>query len=295
MNLVQNPSFYHSTDCPNRLKVNFHRLFLFFSFSRKHIRMAKLLLQRYIPHKRKLDSSNADDLRVIGAGLPRTGTSSLKAALEILGFGPCHHMAELIDKPDRSAQFARALGGEKIDFHTLMKGYGSTLDEPTTSLYKEIHRAYPKAKIILSIRDSGEKWYESWENSVKPIMTGNWFYFSVYLLEFLRLQCVVCRKIAKKWAEEDGGIGPWTHDRHNARVIRENDGKDLLVFNVKEGWSPLCKFLEVDIPDVPFPNVNDARDMQRIVAVMKKVGWGAWGFLILIISVATYFLLKLTS
>jgi hypothetical protein len=257
--------------------------------------MAKSLLQRSMPQNRKLDSDNADDLRVIGAGLPRTGTSSLKAALEILGFGPCHHMAELIDKSNRSIQFARALDGQKIDFHALMKGYGSTLDEPTTSFYKEIHRAYPKAKIILSIRDSGEKWYESFENSIKPTMTDNWFYFSIYLLRFCRLSTVVCRKIGKQWAAEYGGFGPWIHDRHNARVIRENNEKELLVFNVKEGWPPLCKFLQVDIPDVPFPNVNDAQQIKRILALLRILGWGAWGFLVLIIGVAIYFFLKLTS
>ncbi|CAF1452463.1 unnamed protein product, partial [Rotaria sordida] len=104
-----------------------------------------------------MDTDHADYLRVIGAGLPRTGTSSLKAALEQLGFGPCHHMAELFFKPERRILFSRALDGHKVDFYEIMKGYGSTVDAPTQSFYKEIHKAYPKAKIILTVRDSGEK------------------------------------------------------------------------------------------------------------------------------------------
>jgi hypothetical protein len=68
----------------------------------------------------------ANGLRVIGAGLPRTGTASLKVALEILGFGPCHHMSEIMQKPNRALEFIRAYDGEKIDFHKLMEGYGST-------------------------------------------------------------------------------------------------------------------------------------------------------------------------
>ncbi|CAF1460229.1 unnamed protein product [Rotaria sp. Silwood1] len=119
--------------------------------------MAKAIFQRRLVHSRKSDCDNADYLRVIGAGLGRTGTSSLKAALELLGFGPCHHMSELFDKPDRSLQFIRAFDGDKVDFHELMKGYGSTVDSPTSDFYKEIHKAYPKAKIVLTLRDSDEK------------------------------------------------------------------------------------------------------------------------------------------
>jgi hypothetical protein len=258
--------------------------------------MAKSLFQRSLTQNRKDDSSNADDLRVIGAGLGRTGTSSLKAALEILGFGPCHHMSELFDKPDRSIQFARALDGEKIDFHALMKGYGSTVDSPTTEVYKEIHRAYPKAKIILTVRDNSEKWFESVENTFEIIMSDNMYYFSVFLIRFLRLQCVVARKIRGKWKAEFGRVGPWIHDQHNARVISENNNTDLLVFNIKEGWAPLCKFLGVDIPsDVPFPHVNDTESTKHAVTLAKRMGWCAWAFLVLIVAVATYFLLQLTA
>ncbi|CAF3698029.1 unnamed protein product [Rotaria sp. Silwood1] len=128
------------------------------------------------------DCDNADYLRVIGAGLGRTDTSSLKAALELLGFGPCHHMSELFDKPDRSLQFIRAFDGDKVDFHELMKGYGSTVDSPTSDFYKEIHKAYPKAKIVLTVRDSGEKWFESFQNTVGPVSVDNYYYFAVYLI-----------------------------------------------------------------------------------------------------------------
>ncbi|CAF1376380.1 unnamed protein product, partial [Adineta ricciae] len=88
----------------------------------------------------------ADYLYVIGVGLPRTGTSSLKAALEILGFGPCHHMSHLFYDPQRSLQFLRAFQGHEIDFKELMKGYGSTVDAPTEEFYEKIHQVYPKAK-----------------------------------------------------------------------------------------------------------------------------------------------------
>jgi hypothetical protein len=110
---------------------------------------------------KKSDYKDANYLQIIGAGLPRTGTSSLKAALELLGFGPCHHMTHLLDESERAIQFIRAFDGYQVDFSELMKGYGSTLDAPTVAFYKEIHRTYPKAKVILTVRDSGKNWFES--------------------------------------------------------------------------------------------------------------------------------------
>jgi hypothetical protein len=256
--------------------------------------MAQALFQRSLHRSKKNNFENADDLCVIGAGLPRTGTSSLKAALEILGFGPCHHMTELVDKPDRTVQFIRALDGYKVDFYTLMKGYGSTTDSPTTEFYKEIHLAYPKAKIILTVRDSGIKWFESWNNTVAPAFIDNSYYFTICLLRFLRLQTLMCRKIAQKWTTEFGQIGPQLHDQYNARVINENKGGDILVFNVKEGWPPLCKFLGVDIPqNTRFPNVNDTEEFQRALAFARKIGWCAWGVVAIMIATAVYFIFRL--
>ncbi|UJR18533.1 hypothetical protein I4U23_005439 [Adineta vaga] len=249
------------------------------------------LIRRMLPQSQKEDFDDAGDLCVIGAGLPRTGTSSLKAALEILGFGPCHHMSELFAKPDRSIEFARALDGEKVDFRVLMKGYGSTVDSPTADLYKEIHQAFPKAKIILTVRDSGEKWYESIQNTFGSTINSDLHYFSMYLIRFLRLQCVVTRKLTRKWIREYGKIGPKMHDQHNKRVINENNEKDLLVFNVKEGWAPLCKFLEVDIPkNIPFPNVNDTQVVKRALKTMQILGWCSWILLTSIVSVGCYVL-----
>ena len=255
--------------------------------------MAKAIFERSINCSRKDEPENADGLRIIGAGLPRTGTSSLHAALEILGFGPCHHMTELIKKPERSVQFLQALHGSKVDFYSLMKGYGSAVDTPTNEFYKEIHEAYPKAKIILTVRDSGEKWFESWKTTIRIPFQDNLFYLTVYPYRFLRLQIRVCRKISDKWTAEFGQIGPQLHDKYNARVISETNRDDLLVFNVKEGWKPLCKFLGVNVPpDIPFPNVNDTKEFHRRLATARKLGWYAWAVIGLIISIAAYFMFR---
>jgi hypothetical protein len=244
-----------------------------------------------MPRSKKADLESAHDLFVLGAGLPRTGTLSLRNALEILGFGPCHHMAELHAKPDRSVQFARALDGRQVDFYTLMKGYGSTLDLPTTFFYKEIHQAYPKAKIILTVRDSSAGWYESFK-ALEPIFADDSYFFAVYPFRFLRLQCLVVRNIYQKWAKEYGSVGPWVHDQHNAKVMRENLKSEILVFNVKQGWEPLCKFLGVEVPQrVPFPNVNDTSQLKRMIILRKTLGFFFWTFMCVLILVITYILL----
>ncbi|CAF1120975.1 unnamed protein product [Rotaria sordida] len=224
-------------------------------------------------HRRKTTSNNTDYLRVIGVGLPRTGTSSLKNALEILGFGPYHHMTELLKKPEQGKIFAQILDGYEADFRELLKGYQSSVDVPTALFYKELHQIYPKAKLILTVRDSNEQWFQCFKNSIAPIWLDNLFFINIYPLRNLRRLCVVARKMAKKWINEYGEIGPHIHELHNTRVIKENKPDELLVFNVKEGWTPLCKFLNVPIPqDIPFPNGNYPEYVQgRLrIARLKK-------------------------
>ncbi|CAF5135466.1 unnamed protein product, partial [Rotaria sp. Silwood1] len=104
--------------------------------------------------RRKNAADHTNNLRVIGAGLPRTGTSSLKTALEILGFGPCHHMTELLKKPEQGEIFLRIFDGYEADFRELLKGYRSSVDVPTALFYKELHQLYPQAKLILTIISS---------------------------------------------------------------------------------------------------------------------------------------------
>ena len=228
-------------------------------------------------HNRKRPIPDHDSLSVIGVGLPRTGTASLKAALELLGFGPCHHMYELFDHPEQTVQFLRAYNGEYVDFRALLKGYRSAVDVPSIDFYKEIHRAYPAAKLVLTVRDSGDKWFESFSNTIRPVFANNGHYLTIYLIRYLRLQCTICRTIWKRWTLQYGQIGPSVHDQYNARLLSENPKGSVLVFNVKDGWSPLCEFLGVAVPlDVPFPNINDTKYCQGFIRKGKMKGALAW-------------------
>ncbi len=98
-------------------------------------------------------------LKVIGAGLPRTGTLSLKHALEQLGFGRCHHMTELARNPDRWPLWERAFDGEPVEWEEIFQGFGATVDAPSCFFYREIAERYPEAKVILTVRDPN-RWFE---------------------------------------------------------------------------------------------------------------------------------------
>ena len=106
-------------------------------------------------------------LKVIGAGFGRTGTLSLKNALEELGFRPCYHMTELFGKPGADVQWEAIARGGAVDWNTVFEGYQATVDWPACAVYKELMRAYPEAKVLLSVRDP-EKWYESVMSTIYP-------------------------------------------------------------------------------------------------------------------------------
>src|SRR5712692_3824595 len=111
-------------------------------------------------------------LKIIGAGFGRTGTLSLKHALEELGFGPCYHMEELFDKPGVDAQWDAIVRGEPVDWNTVFKGYQATVDWPACAFYKALMQAYPDAKVLLTVRDP-EKWYESVSSTIYQVSGRN--------------------------------------------------------------------------------------------------------------------------
>src|SRR5205823_4694116 len=110
-------------------------------------------------------------LKVIGAGFGRTGTASIKAALEALGFAPCYHMMEVMARPPDAPIWERAALGEKVDFAALFDGWQATVDWPACTFYRELIEIYPAAKVLLTVRDP-EKWYESCRNTIYPSSTG---------------------------------------------------------------------------------------------------------------------------
>jgi hypothetical protein len=204
-------------------------------------------------------------LQVIGTGIARTGTESLKTALEILGFGKCYHMFELIKDPGRLVYWRELMAQNKTDFARLFQGYQSAVDFPSSIYYREFLQEYPDAKLILTIRDADE-WYDSASETIFYEMSltmmrivkflgifftsfrnyRNLFEFHVEIHHTRFFQGKIrdreaCKKIYNEW---------------NEKVIQNLPADKLLVFEVKDGWEPLCKLLQVPVPDVPFPKKN---------------------------------------
>ena len=199
-------------------------------------------------------------MKVIGAGFGRTGTASLKAALEILGFGPCYHMFEVFNHPDHPAFWERAARGEKVDFVKLFQGWEAAVDWPACSFYRELMVQYPDAKVLLSVRDP-DRWYESVRTTIypassqKPAAPDELAAPDPESPDFIN-RLIWQQTFHGRFDERDYAIEIF--NRHHAEVRQHVRPDRLLVYDVKQGWGPLCRFLEVPLPaDQPFPHLND--------------------------------------
>jgi hypothetical protein len=199
----------------------------------------------------------APTLQVIGAGLGRTGTLSMREALVRLGFGPCDHMRENFEHPQRFALWDEALrrktAGERIDWRPLLAGYQAIVDWPGAYFWRELTTAHPEAKVILTLRDP-DRWYDSIQATIFSLGDDE--------LPAGPREMIFNRTFGNRLT--DRGHCQAVFARHN-QAVQESIAADWLrVFDVKEGWEPLCAFLGVPVPEQePFPRVNDTAAFQN--------------------------------
>ncbi len=214
-------------------------------------------------------------MRLIGAGLPRTGTLTQKLALEQLGLTPCYHWVNVIADLDQVELWDRAIDGEAI-WDRVFAGQQATVDWPGGYFYRELTDAYPDAKVLLSVREP-ESWERSFRETIWTMSHGDTL---MPLLAHARAEVdprwkryldLVDRMFwgpqgtfAAGHAEPSQLIEQML--RHNAEVERVVPAERLLVWEVTDGWEPLCDFLELDVPAEPLPHAND-RDtfLERVV------------------------------
>ena len=209
-------------------------------------------------------------LKVVGAGFGRTGTLSLKVALERIGFGPCYHMVEVFPRPEHVAMWHRLAFEQSMDWDEIFRGFLATVDWPAARWWREIAAHFPDAKVLLSVRDS-EAWYKSVTDTIyqpmkSPAPDG--------VPELVRLQSEMARKaILDETFDnrfEDKAHAIEVFQKHNQAVRDTIDPTRLLVFDVREGWGPLCRFLEVPVPDEPFPRLNDTATFQAMMRMRES-------------------------
>lgn len=194
-------------------------------------------------------------LAVIGAGLGRTGTHSLKLALEELGLGPCYHMFEVLEHPEHDAVWHAATRGEPVDWGALFQGYGSAVDWPVAGFWRELGAYFPDARFILTARDPA-KWHESVMSTIYRALTSPADPDDQARAAHRAMTRELILDRTFDGRLDDPGHAIAVYEQHN-RAVREALPPDrLLEYDPSDGWAPLCRFLDRPVPSVPYPHSN---------------------------------------
>ena len=196
-------------------------------------------------------------LKIVGSGLGRTGTKSLQSAINILGLGPCHHMAEVFAHPESMALWVEA-GAGRPDWDAIFADYAAMVDYPGAHYWRQLADYYPDAKVLHSVRDP-DKWFESTQATIftpdgmatRPGPQSA--FFASFMVEFRQHM-------------HDRAFMTDYFRRHTEAVKKAIAPERLLVYEVGQGWEPLCAFFGVPVPATPFPAENSRAEF---IARMK--------------------------
>jgi hypothetical protein len=195
-------------------------------------------------------------LEVIGPGFARTGTKSLKDALEILGFGRCHHMYEVFDNPPQVAHWQALATGKPVDWATAFAGYRSQVDEPGAHVWQRLTEAFPDAKVVYTRRPE-DIWVNSFTGTVaKLVRAFPEMELPSHISDMLTAMRQLLTGTTFRGNPEDPDVALEAYRRRETEVRAALSSERLLIFDVSDGWGPLCGFLGVEVPDQPFPHEN---------------------------------------
>lgn len=201
-------------------------------------------------------------LQVVGAGLGRTGTNSLKVALEQLLGAPCYHMVEVFGHPEHVPQWTAAYDGTMPDWHQLFEGYAAAVDWPMAGQWQPIAEAFPDALILLSVRDP-DAWWKSASDTIFVAMqkaldnddgSDPWTAMAARMMQ----------SFCPDWRDADAAKAAFV--AHYDNVRRTAPADRLLEWTPGDGWAPICERLGVAVPDTPFPHTNTTDDFQAMLS-----------------------------
>ena len=200
----------------------------------------------------------AEGLAVIGAGFGRTGTLSLKQALEKLGFDACYHMAEVATHPEHAELWLRAWRGEDV-WDTLFAGYRAAVDWPAAAFWPRLMEHYPDAKVLLSVRD-GESWFKSASSTIFQSMEHARRSPDERLRSRLKMANEIIREgtFDGRLMDRDHAIS--VYEANVAKVRAEVPADRLIEFQASDGWAGLCEPLGLPEPEDPYPWVNTSEE-----------------------------------
>lgn len=202
-------------------------------------------------------------LKVVGGGFGRTGTLSMKKALEELGFGACHHMEEVMAREDQPAHWQAATDGKPVDWDAAFSGFHSTVDWPSAAFWPEITAHFPDAKVLLTVR-STESWYKSISNTIFKLIENGGEAPEGHMGDVMRMVHQLISEKTFGGKMHDEAHVKSVYEQHNAKIIDSVPADKLLVYKLGDGWEPLCAFLGVPVPDSPFPRINSTNEFWEI-------------------------------
>jgi hypothetical protein len=203
-------------------------------------------------------------LKVIGAGVGRTGTASLKIALESLLGAPCYHMIEVFQHPEHIPEWSKAMRNQEVDWDTLFAGYAAAVDWPAGACWPELMAAYPEALVLLSVRDP-EAWWKSVNETIfkgldnNPTAPPGWLDM---------VHDMIRNRFTADITNRESCIAAF--NAHNTRVRETVPRERLLVWQASDGWAPICDALGLAIPDEPFPRTNTTEEWRARAAARAE-------------------------
>ncbi len=206
-------------------------------------------------------------LKIIGAGMGRTGTASLKVALEALGIGRCYHMTEVLKNPGYTKDWINAAEGN-ADWDKIFSGYSATVDNPGCNYWKELAAYYPQAKVILTTRDAN-KWFDSTNETIHSAEFARFMKNSPF---GEMIQKTMWNRMENRMQDREYMIGFFT--KHSEEIASTIDADRLLVYQVSDGWEPLCEFLGVPLPDMKYPRINSREETKELLSSLMAASGG---------------------
>ena len=204
-------------------------------------------------------------VKVVGAGVGRTGTHSLKVALEQLLGGPCYHMFEVMTHPDHVAEWQLAADGGTPDWNRLFADYVAIVDWPAASFWREIAAQYPDAKVLLSTRPSDEWWKSAnatiWEASRMEPPPDH-----PMAAQLRMVNTILVNRFTPDWNDE--GASKAAYESHNAKVRAAVPADRLIEWQPGDGWGPICEGLGLPVPAEPFPHLNTTDEFRTMLSAM---------------------------
>ena len=198
-------------------------------------------------------------IKLVGAGLGRTGTMSLKLALERLLGGTCHHMMEVSAHPDEVPVWESAMRGEPVDFAPFLAGYSAIVDYPGAAVWRKLAATFPDAPVLLSTRSSAEAWWESASSTIlvrRPDIADD---------RRRMVEALFRRSLGDDVTDRQAVMA--AYEAHNAAVRSEIPADRLFEYQPGDGWAPLCEALGLDEPDEPFPHTNTREQFRERAGV----------------------------